>query len=91
MSCGCKLWVAVGAEAGVLGFVLDGLAMGSDLVDGREGAWRMVYLVIMRVYFREFGIKMDVVLEGREISLTVVGRAERRRVEFWSQDCAVGR
>lgn len=28
---------------------------------------------------------------GEEVGSTVVGRAERRRVEFWSQDCAVGR
>lgn len=30
-------------------------------------------------------------LGGRRGGHTVVGRAERRRAEFWSQDCAVGR
>ena len=53
----------------------------------------MVYLVVMRVCKKVGGrtgfsfLHWKVARAGR----TVVGRAERRRAEFWSHDCAVGK
>lgn len=57
----------------------------------------MEYLVVMRVCQNEgergavgFFLSFFIGKWGKG-ERTVVGRAERRRVEFWSQDCAVGR
>lgn len=55
----------------------------------------MVYLVVIRVYPQQSALsrapRTFVIGREREQVYTVVGRAERRREEFSSQDCAFGR
>lgn len=95
---------AAGAGVDVTDLVLDGDRGRDALPESALRPWGMVYLVVMRVckirggngvrFF--FGGVFS--LAGRNCvgrggggKRTVVGRAERRRVEFCSQDCAVGR